>query len=393
MIVAGIICEYNPFHLGHLGHIEKTRQSLGEDCAVVCVMSGNFVQRGEPAVFGKHVRAEAAVLCGADLVVELPSPFALSSAEGFARAGVFLLDSLGVCDFVSFGSELGAVEPLLEAAEVIVSREANELIVKWLGEGLPYASAQQRAADALMGERAVVFGSPNNLLGIEYLKAIAFYNSSIRPLAVTRTGGEHDSDLGFSASRLRKLLIKGEAPWELMPPEAAGVLRSEMKIGRGPVFVDGLELAILSRLRALSDFSWVPGASEGLDMRFLKFASEPSVAAVLNKIKTKRYALSRIRRMVMCACLGIASEDSKEPPPYIRVLAFNEAGKRLLSIARKSAKLPVITKPASAKKLHGRAAVLFNKEAAATDFYSLGFSDAGSRAGGSEWRQSPIIVE
>ena len=393
MHTAGIICEYNPFHLGHLGHIEKTKLSLGEDCAIVCVMSGNFVQRGEPALFNKHSRAKAAIIGGADLVVELPTPYAISSAERFAQAGVYLLDSLGICDFISFGSESGDVSALAEAASVIVTDEADALILEWLGKGLPYAAAQQKAADSILGARARVFSSPNNLLGIEYLKALTKCKSSLKPLAVTRTGGDHDSDDGLSASRIRKMLISGELPWQLMPTGSAMVCKEEILCGRGPVSMKSYELAMLSRLRAIEDFSALPDASEGLDMRFLRCAaSEPTIEAMLEKIKTKRYAMSRIRRMLMCACLGITSGDTVEPPPYIRVLAMNDTGKGLLSASKKKAGLPVITKPAFAHKLSERAAKMFYKEAKATDFYALAYQDEACRAGGNEWRQTPIVL-
>ncbi|MCL2227657.1 MAG: nucleotidyltransferase family protein [Oscillospiraceae bacterium] len=391
-MVAGIICEYNPFHLGHLGHFEKTRSLVGGDCKIVCVMSGNFVQRGEPAVFCKHARAAAAVRCGADLVVELPTPYALSSAKGFARAGVHILDSLGVCDVISFGSETGDIKPLIYAAEAIGSDEADALVVHWLGKGLPYALAQQKAADAVMGSVSDVFRSPNNLLGIEYLKAVKACNSPLRPLTVVRTGGKHDGDVGCSASRLRKMLLCGDEPWESMPCASAQICMEELRLGRGPVSFSRLELAMMSRLRCMKDFSSVPDATEGLDRRFAKFAaSEPTVEALLGKIKTKRYAMSRIRRMLMCASLGITSEDAARPPPYIRVLAVNDNGRALLNLARKKAQLPIITKPASAHKLPGHALEMFNKEAAATDFYVLGFKDAQSRIGGSEWRRTPVI--
>jgi len=393
MKATGIICEYNPFHLGHAGHIGMTRELLGSDCAIVCVMSGNFVQRGDFAVFNKFARAEAAVRCGADLVVELPAPYALSSAEGFAKAGIFVLDSLGVCGTVSFGSESGDLGALREAAEAIVTVESDTVIKEWLGNGLPYAAAQQKAADAVLGSGSEVFKSPNNLLGIEYIKAINTLGSSLQPVTVLRTGGEHDSDTGFSASALRKLLLHGDEPWESMPRESAAVCIGEIAAGRGPVSMKSAELAMLSRLRAAPDFSALPDASEGLDRRFARYAaSEVGVDDILEKIKTKRYAMSRIRRMLMCACLGITAEDTREPPPYIRVLAMNRVGMSLLHTARKESRLPVITKPASAHKLPGRAKDIFYKEAAATDFYTLAYPNEHQRSGGQEWRQSPLIV-
>jgi len=393
MQAAGIICEYNPFHLGHAGHMAKTRDALGHDTAIVCVMSGNFVQRGEPAIFNKHSRAEMAVRCGADLVIELPSPFALSSAEGFAYGGVYLLHSLGICDYLSFGSETGEVGPLAEAASVIVSDRADELIVSFLKKGLPYAAAQQKAADELMGGQSDVFRSPNNLLGVEYLKALTACGSGIKPITVTRTGGGHDSDTGYSASRVRKMLLAGEMPWDIMPTEATEICKREIAEGRGPISTKLCETAMLARLRVCRDFSELPDASEGLDKRIAKFAAaEATIETMLLKIKTKRYAMSRLRRMLMCAALGITAKDTLESPPYIRILAINKTGMKLLNSARKKAALPIITKPASASKMSGCAAEMFYKEVAASDFYALSYQNEMQRTGGSEWKQSPIII-
>ena len=420
MKTAGIICEYNPFHFGHTKQIKSTRETLGEDSGVICVMSGNFVQRGDFAVFNKHARAEAAIRCGGDLVIELPSPYALLSAEGFAAAGVHILDSIGICDYIAFGSESGDIGALREAAEAIVTDEADTLIREWSGKGLSYALARQKAADALLGERSPIFSSPNNVLGIEYLKAISASGSSLIPMTVKRTGAAHDSESGCSASAIRKLLLggrgrqvtqedaprgvpgkqRGDAPlrsdplWEFMPYNATVVYMNEISAGRGPVSMKACELAMMSRLRAIKDFAKIPGASEGLDHRFLRYAAaEPTVGAILEKVKTKRYAMSRLRRMLMCACLGIDAEDTVEPPPYIRVLAMNNVGMKLLRAARKKTQAPIITKPAAVKELSPRAAELFNKEAAATDFYTLAYPDASKRAGGQEWRTSPIVIE
>jgi len=393
MKAAGIICEYNPFHLGHAGHIEKTRGALGEDCAIVSIMSGNYVQRGDFAVFNKHARAEMAVRCGADLVIELPAPYALSSANGFALAGVYILDRLGVCDYISFGSESGEISALTEAAEAIVSEEAEAAIREWLGRGMSYAAAQQKAAEAVLGPRSEVFKTPNNLLGVEYIKAIGAIGSALRPITVSRTGGAHDSDAGYSASLIRKMLQRGEEPWPLMPQAAATVCMGEIAEGRGPVSMLKCELAMMSRLRAIGDFSGLPDASEGLDRRFSRYiAAEPTVSAILEGVKTKRYAMSRLRRMLMCACLGIIAEDTAKPPPYARVLAMNSTGIRLLKAARKKAQIPIITKPASVHKLSGRAAGLLNKEVAATDFYVLGYQSESCRLGGQEWRQTPLVL-
>jgi len=393
MKTVGIICEYNPFHLGHAGHIDKTRQALGDDTAVVCVMSGNFVQRGDFAIFNKHARAKMAILGGADLVIELPVTYTLLSAEGFASAGVYILDKLGLCEYLSFGSESGDAKILHEAANTIVSEKAQILTREWLGRGVSYATAQQKAADALMGASSIVFRSPNNVLGIEYIKAIKKYNSSMHPMTVRRTGGEHDSDTGYSASLLRRALVHGDMPFQLMPGPTAAVSLEEIVSGRGPVSIKGVETGILSRLRAIKDYSGIPGISEGLESRFKRYAAhESSVLSILTKIKTKRYPMSRLRRILMCAALGIKTEDSGTKPPYIRVLAMNDTGKKLLREARKKTKLPILTKPASVHKLCDCAIRLFDLESAATDLYVLGYPKKEERFGGREWRQSPIVI-
>ena len=185
----------------------------------------------------------------------------------------------------------------------------------------------------------------------------------------------------------------GGEPWELMPNAAAEICKREQIAGRGPVSIEQLELAILSRLRFIKDFSTVAGASEGLDVRFKRYAhSESSVMTILERVKTKRYAMSRLRRMLMCAVLGISSDYVAAPPPYIRVLGMNDVGKKLLGLARKKAQLPIITKPASAHTLPAQAADMFRLEAAATDFYVLAHKDEKNRQGGQEWRQTPIVI-
>ena len=394
MKTVGIICEYNPFHLGHTGHIVKTRQTLGEDVAIVCVMSGNYVQRGDFAIFNKHVRARMAISCGADLVIELPTPYALQSAEGFARAGVFILDKLGICNYLSFGSESGDINLISEAASLIVSTKADMITKEWLGKGVSYATAQQKAADEIMGKRASIFKSPNNVLGIEYIKALSRYGSSMKPITVLRTNGEHDSDSGYSASALRKAFVSGKLPMTEMPEAAYLSSLEEIAMGRGPVSIATAEIAMLSRLRAIGDYSGIQGVSEGLESRFKRFVSqETSVASILSKVKTKRYTMSRLRRVLICAALGIKKELIQSTPPYIRVLAMNSKGMMLLGAARKKTRLPIITKPASVYKHSESVIRTFSLEASATDFYVLNYANEAERGGGQEWRHSPIILD
>jgi len=388
----GIICEYNPFHLGHAGHIEKTRQLLGGDVFVVCVMSGNFVQRGDFAIFNKHARAKMAIHGGADLVLELPVAYSLQSAERFAEAGVYILEKLGVCDYLSFGSESGDIEQLSNAATAITTENAQNAIKEWLEKGVSYATAQQKAADAIINESSNVFNTPNNVLGIEYIKAINKLESKLQPITVERTGGEHDSEEGYSGSSLRNSFINGIVPIERMTETTTVISNEELIAGRGPVSIKSAELAMLSRLRTRKDYLDVPGVSEGLESRIVKYAStEPSVDTILRKIKTKRYTMARLRRILMCAVLSVNTEHAKMHPPYARVLAANRKGATLLGKARKKTKLPILTKPASVYDLTNSAILTFELEAAATDFYALAYPNEEERIGGKEWRQSPII--
>ena len=425
---AGIICEYNPFHNGHEAHIAETKRALGDGCAIVCAMSGNFVQRGEPAIFNKHTRAEAAVRCGADLVLEIPTPYVLTSSQGYAEAGVSILTSLGACEYISFGSESGRIDELSKVAEALSAEKTGMQIKTMLGKGIAYAQAVQMTLDVIMGERAVLLKSPNNLLGIEYIRAINKTGSHIKPITFKRTGGAHDGDSGYSASAIRRLLRGGEfaggfgseyggecgngfgggfgniqetvsektlnAIHNTMPEHSIMLCKREISEGRGPVSIESLEQAIMSRLRNINDFSQFPGASEGFGNRFARYAAtEPSVAMILNKAKTKRYAMSRIRRMLICACLGITAADTAKPPSYLRVLAANDIGIKLLGELRGNTESPIITKPAQAKHLDAHAAELFKKEAAATDFYVIGYPKIAHREGSAEWRQGPVIVK
>jgi len=229
---------------------------------------------------------------------------------------------------------------------------------------------------------------------VEYLKAIAASGARLCPVTIKREGAAHDSESGRSASALRKILLRGEIPEGDVPDTALSVYLEEIAAGRGPVSMKACEPAILSRLRLTGDFSHLPAVSEGLDRRFMRYAaSEPTIGRLLDKMKTKRYAMSRLRRLLMCACLGITAAVTSEPPPYIRVLAMNHTGANMLRAAGKTNRLPIIIKPAAALSLPAPAADMFRLEAAATDLYVLAYRNEDSRAGGQEWRRSPIVVD
>jgi predicted nucleotidyltransferase len=399
MRTAGVVAEFNPFHNGHRLLIKRARETLGGDAAVVCVMSGDFVQRGEAAVWSKFARAEAAVRCGADLVFELPLPWALSSAEGFARGGVGLLASLGVVDCLVFGSECGQTGPLERAAEALLDPGFPAALRAQLEGGAPFAAARQRALAALTDEQtASVLDTPNNILAVEYIRAVYELGLDLGLAAVRREGAAHDgpgSGSFRSASELRSRLAAGKDCSAFMPDAAAAVFGREAERGRGPVLMQALEPMLLSRLRMLPDaeFGRLPDASEGLGNRLCAAVrEEPSLDGVLSAAKSKRYALSRIRRMTMCACLGLREGMADEAPPYARLLAANERGRALLRLIADRGRIPVITKPAAARQLPKEALAVFELGAGARDLYVLGYRAAAERRGGSDWRSGPALV-
>lgn len=399
MRAVGIVCEYNPFHKGHLYQIEKCRELLGGDAAVVCAMSGDFVQRGEAAVFDKFTRAEAACRCGADLVVELPLPWCLSSAEGFARGAVGLLGALKV-SALCFGSETGELEQL-EALSALLSEPNFQARVRDRLErepNLSYAAARQREAEAVLGDCSLLLEQPNDILAVEYLKAIAALGLELRPIAVKRKGSGHDRDAEEgeprSASEIRRRMAEEQPVEDDIPQEAFAVYTRESARMLPAIDENSMELAALSRLQLLreEDCLRLPDASGGLGSRFYRaIREEGSVDAICAKVKTKRYALSRIRRMCLCACLGVRDGMSVGVPPYARVLAANARGRAYLRTRTETA-VPIVTKPAAVRSLSTEAQEIFSLGARAHDFYRLAKRGGDQFTPDEDWRRSPAIV-
>ncbi len=398
--VIGVVSEFNPFHLGHLEHLSQSRAALGgEDVPVVCVMSGDFVQRGGPAVFDKHLRAEAAVLSGADLVFELPLPWCNASAEGFARGGVGLLESLGVVTHLSFGSETGELAPLAALAMAAAEPETVEKIKEQMAGGMSFAAAREKVLHEVLGPEARLLQTPNNILAVEYLKALFALDSAMIPMTTRRTGPGHDEQLTAgarrSASQLRAMMEAGEDIAPYLPASAGTLPLRAMALGRGPVTMASLEGPILARLRMLreEDLCALPDATEGLGNRLYKAVRrEATVEGILSAVKTKRYPLSRLRRMVMSGALGIRKDMGGPAVPYARLLASTERGRSLLRTMGKTSTVPLLNKPATARKLEGPAGEIFRLTADARDLYVLGYEASEERRGGSDWRTSPVIL-
>lgn len=326
----GIICEYNPFHNGH----QKQLRNL--DCSV-CLMSGNFVQRGEPAVLDKYTRAKAAVLCGASLVLELPVTYVLRSAEGFASGGVEIFNRLGGMDALCFGCESGQPETILKTAELLLKPEFSFVLKEQLHLGISFPAARQKALE-IMGADASALEKPNDILAVEYCKALLKSRSCMKPEMILREGDYHGSTdpENPSAGSLRKM-----ENWEGYVPEPA---REVFRTAPRYDIITG-ERAWLARLRSMSEaeFEALPFGSEGLWRKVMGACREKnSLEEIIEASKSKRYTRTRIMRMLLCAYLGITEEMLSRQVPYVRVLAFDGKGQEILHELRRGAEIPVI---------------------------------------------------
>ncbi|SBV96056.1 conserved hypothetical protein [uncultured Eubacteriales bacterium] len=397
MGTAGVVTEYNPFHTGHAHQLAETRKALGEGSALVCVMSGNFVQRGECSVLDKWSRSRCALQGGADLVLENPTPWAAASAETFARGAVGVLAATGVVDTLSFGSEAGTLEELRTAARCLDGAEYRESLRRELDLGLPFAAARERAARSVMGAAAACLATPNNNLAVEYLRALP---PGMAAMTVKRVGAAHDGAAaeGFaSASALRALLHSGELEKAeaYLPAGTMAELTRAVEEGRAPASLLQCERAVLARLRTMTeaDFAALPdgGAAEGLPARLVRAAvGALTLEEFCTAAKTKRYAHARIRRLALWAFLGLTEADRPAHVPYVRVLGMNHRGRELLSRMKKTCVLPVITKPAHARRLEGEGRALFETEARCTNLFAL--CTPQPQPCGLEWTTGPVIL-
>ena len=339
MRIVGIICEYNPLHLGHQKQMDMIRSLHGPDSAVVCLMSGDFVQRGHPAIISKSRRAEAAVRCGADLVLELPVTAAIASAERFAAEGVRILS--GFCDELCFGAETADADALMNTAKALLSPEFSENLRTELDKGSSFPVARAMALEAMGCDPALV-SSPNNILAVEYCKAILSQNSPMKAFPVHRQGSYHDTTPdpeNPSATALRQRMPQGV--WESFVPTAAADCFRDATVHT----LAAGEKAILCKLRTMADaeFEALPYGSEGLWRKLMHASrSEATLNAVAEAVKSKRYTRTRIDRMILCAFLGLTAEELSAPAPYSRVLAFNDRGRKILKKARETDHFPNI---------------------------------------------------
>ena len=390
--ILGIVSEYNPFHNGHIHHLQVSKQLTKTDFTVA-VMSGNFVQRGDTALVDKWTRAEMALKSGIDLVIELPTVYALSSAENFADGAVKILNSLGVVDFISFGSEVGEITPLLEVANVLYKepKEFSSLITTQLRSGLSYPKAREIALSQFFGSSqkySSIVSNPNNILGVEYLKSLKKHRSHIRPLTVRRDYADYNSKQEkngiASATAIRTMIKNGKNIHRVIPYESYELIEKCIEEGKIVPSLAVFEKEIIYTLRkmTLSEIASLPDVSEGLENK-IKFAANNfnTLEELISNIKSKRYTQSRIQRILLYALLNISQKDinqSKRATPYIRVLGFNKHGKRIISaIAAANPKLKIIV---SVKKFMEESndnilRNMISKDILATNIYTLGYKN------------------
>ena len=360
MRTVGLIVEYNPFHNGHLHHLQESLRITAAD-ASVAVMSGHFLQRGEPALVGKWVRTEMALAAGVDLVLELPFPFACNSAPHFAMGAVRTLNALGVVDTLCFGSESGEVAPLQEIAQLLVDR--SDAIEKGtrerLRQGVSYPVARAEVISALApGLPASLIASPNNILGIEYLRALQTTSSPIQAFTIPRRGvGYHSTDITghiASATGIRKLISQESKVGHLLPDVCRKILKDALGEGRsldyGRLFTS-LQTFLLQEVESLNGVYQV---EDGLEQRLVDAAmTATNYADLADSIKSRQWTLTRIQRILSYVLLQVTNDEMRDylqqGPMYLRLLGATEKGRGVLSRARAKRVLPMISDPARAK--------------------------------------------
>lgn len=392
--ILAVVSEYNPFHNGHLKHLTYSKQLTKADFSIA-IITGNFVQRGDTSLIDKWTKAEMALKAGFDIVIELPTIYAISSAENFAEGAIKILNNLGIVDYLSFGSELGEISPLNDLANLLYKepKELSALINQYVKTGISYPKSREMALMQFLGnsqKHKQALNHPNNILGIEYLKALKKYRSPIRPITIKREYSEHNSATikkGIASSTaIRTLLQKKKNIHTLVPFETYELLENCIEEGKIVPSLAVFEKEIIYTLRrmTLSEIANLPDVSEGLENRIKLAANNYNhLDELINNINTKRFTQSRIQRILLYALLNISQKDmnqSRKITPYVRVLGFNKHGKKIVSaIAKQNPKTHVII---SVKKFmennsDSRLQNMLAKDILATNIYTLGYQNGG----------------
>lgn len=369
--VLGIIAEFNPLHNGHKYLINEAKKHG----TVICAVSGNFLQRGDTAIFEKRNRAKAALSCGADLVVELPVCYSMSTAQNFALGGVSILAALG-CNTLMFGSECGDVDTLVKTSEILTSDKFAKLLPSYLEKGLTFAKARQCAAEDCGAPKGILEGANNNL-AVEYITAARNINCKMAFKTVKRVGTMHDSDdlsgTFASASAIREIIKTDglSACEKYLPLEAYNIFKTADY--SDILNIDNAIMAVL-RSKPKSDFYNLPDLSEGVENKlYSAIKKSAGFDELCQSIKVKRYTLARIRRLVLSAFLGIDNRLFMKTPPYVRILGFNKTGESFLRQNKEQCPIPVIMRVNEIDGLDDNAHYMFEVENRATDLYALSF--------------------
>jgi predicted nucleotidyltransferase len=411
MKVLGIITEYNPFHNGHLYHLRESVKLTGADY-VVCVMSGNFIQRGEPAIINKWARAKMALNAGINLVIEIPTVYAMSSAEHFAFGAVKILDSLNIVDCICFGSESGDVEKLSSLADIIIEEKPlyKAALKNELSKGVSYPKAREAAIMTSLSNSDAnskdIIKCSNNILGIEYIKALKRLDSSIIPFAIKRIANEYNcreiTGEVSSATAIREILKNGvnSQASTLMPDYSFEILKEEFSEKRGPVTFKSFQDILLMLIRKSSGeyIKSLNDISEGLENRIKDIAGNTGdIYEFFDMLGTRRFTNTRLQRVVMSFITGLTKESFNEfnkygGPQYARVLGFDKKGRHILKKIKKKATIPVIIKRAHfSDSCNNLLKKMLELELKATDVYVLGYENPLYRKAGQEYTQEIVI--
>jgi len=411
MSTVGVIVEYNPLHNGHLYHLRQSKLAAGAD-GVVAVMSGHFLQRGEPAMADKWARTEMALRAGCDIVLELPVAYSAQPAQWFAYGSVAVLEATGIVDSLCFGSESGQLDALLAAAELLEAEPpafSAELAGR-LKLGLPYPAAFTAAAESYlrnigMTEHAFALSQPNHTLGLHYLIALRKLGSSIRPYTVKREKSQYgQTDITderiASATALRKALLGEDGSLDLLTPyvpaSTLDVLNREASAGRSPIHWENFSRPLFHELhrREATELAGIAEVTEGLEHRIkdvLANVPEWTVAALLHSLKTKRYTHTKLQRTLLRILLGhrkelLTPDRLASGVDYVRVLGFSERGQRLLRDMKNKAKAPVLT---SASK---HDSPYLSMDARASAVYALAFREGDPSAAFRDYTLPPVRI-
>ena len=407
MKTLGIVTEYNPFHKGHAYMIEEAKKKAGAD-RVVVVMSGSFVQRGEPAIFDKWTRTEAALMNGVDMVLELPVLFAAANAETFARAAVRILEETGIVDVLCFGSESGDLHSMQEAARLMENEteEFQHILKEHLDEGLSYPAARAKALEIVSQISSDILSRPNHILGLEYLKALDRYNCSMEPMTIKREGDYNSPSLteGFaSAAAIRKALAENRSTEALpqLPENVHDVYNKALSLGTAPCFWNELTPALHYKLRmsTTEEIHEIAEVVEGLENRILhSIDSCYDIKDVIDFIKTKRYTRTKIQRILLHILLDIKEKEvayfmNLPKMPYIRVLGFKKETSGILADLTDNAKVPVLTNLKKAPEvLNEDGLALLALEKTATDLHALTYPNQIYRAPNQDFTKPLVIL-